>query len=112
MINPSEQAKFLQSIGFLYSPKYKAVGDEKSPRALSVNGFTPDSESDVVIVLRSDSDAMNSGLRGLPSSILQTKGKIVVVDDPSTVQAFQVWTAQSQGVLLDKMVPTIAKVVK
>ncbi|MFD0365899.1 serine/threonine-protein kinase [Nocardia sp. GCM10030253] len=112
VLNPSEQAKFLQSIGFLYNPKYKAVGDEKSPRALSVNSYSSDINTDVVIVLRSDSDAMNSGLRGLPSSIMPTGAKIVVVDDPSTVQAFQVWTAQSQGVLVDKMVPTIAKVVK
>ncbi|MFQ6393061.1 serine/threonine-protein kinase [Nocardia sp. KC 131] len=108
VLNPSEQAKFLQSIGFQYSPKYKTAGDEKSPRSLSVNGFTSDIDSDVVIVLRSDNDAGKGGLRGLPSSIMRTTGTIVVVDDPSAVQAFQVWTDQSQAVLIDKMIPTIA----
>ncbi|MEV6431566.1 serine/threonine-protein kinase [Nocardia sp. NPDC051463] len=111
-LNPSQQAKFLQNIGFQYSPKYKAVGDEKSPRALSVSSYSIDIDSEVVIVLRSDSEAKNGGLRGLPNSILQSTAKIVVVDDPSTVQAFQVWTDQSQNALIDKMVPTIAKVVK
>ncbi|WP_433680902.1 serine/threonine-protein kinase [Nocardia sp. CA-119907] len=112
VLNPSEQSKFLQNIGFVYSPKYKAVGDEKSPRALSASSYSTDVDSEVVIVLRTDSQAGNGGLRGLPGSILSSSAKIVVVDDPSTVQAFQVWTGQSQDTLVDKMVPTIAKVVK
>jgi serine/threonine-protein kinase len=112
VLNPSEQAKFLQNIGFQYSPKYKAVGDEKSPRALSVGSYSVDIDSDIVIVLRSDSEAGNGGLRGLPSALTRSSAKVVVVDDPSTVQAFQVWTTQSQSALIDKMVPTIAKVVR
>ncbi|WP_433195438.1 serine/threonine-protein kinase [Nocardia sp. CA-107356] len=112
VLNPSEQSKFLQNLGFVYSPKYKAVGDEKSPRALSAAGYTTDVDSEVVIVLRTDSQAGNGGLRGLPGGILSSNAKVVVVDDPSTVQAFQVWTGQSQDTLADKMVPTIAKVVK
>ncbi|MEV4236813.1 serine/threonine-protein kinase [Nocardia sp. NPDC050408] len=112
VLNPSDQSKFLQNLGFAYSTKYKAVGDEKSPRALSAASYSADVDSEVVIVLRTDSQAGNGGLRGLPGSILSSNAKIVVVDDPSTVQAFQVWTAQSQDTLADKMVPTIAKVVK
>jgi serine/threonine-protein kinase len=112
VLNPSDQAKFLQNIGFVYSPKYKAVGDEKSPRALSASSYSTDIDSEVVIVLRTDSEAGNGGLRGLPSGILSSSAKIVVIDDPSTVQAFQVWTGQSTDTLVDKMVPTVAKVVK
>ncbi|MEU4342698.1 serine/threonine-protein kinase [Nocardia sp. NPDC023852] len=112
VLTPSDQSKFLQDIGFRYSTKYKAVGDEKSPRAMSANSYTTDIDSEVVIVLRSDSQAGNGGLRGLPNGILSGSAKIVVVDDPSTVQAFQVWTGQSVDVLVDKMVPTIAKIVK
>ncbi|MGW4736705.1 serine/threonine-protein kinase [Nocardia xishanensis] len=112
ILNPSEQAEFLQDIGFRYSNKYKAVGEEKSPRQLSVSGTLSDLDSEVVIVLRSDSEAGNGGLRGLPSSLLNSAAKIVVVDDLSTVQAFQVWTDQSPGLLAEKMVPVIAKVVK
>ncbi|WP_433757235.1 serine/threonine-protein kinase [Nocardia sp. CA-135398] len=110
-LNPSTQSKFLQDIGFRYSSKYKAVGDEKSPRQLSVNTYSLDIDADIIIVLRADSKAGNSGLGGLPSGLLNTSAKIVIVDDPSTVQAFQVWTDQSTDVLVDKMVPTIAKIV-
>lgn len=112
VLTPSDQSKFLQDIGFRYSTKYKAVGDEKSPRAMSANSYTTDIDSEVVIVLRSDSQAGNGGLRGLPNGILSSSAKIVVVDDPSAVQAFQVWTGQSVDALVDKMVPTIAKIVK
>ncbi|WP_330252316.1 serine/threonine-protein kinase [Nocardia sp. NBC_00565] len=110
-LNPSTQSKFLQDIGFRYSSKYKAVGDEKSPRQLSVNTYSLDIDTEVIIVLRSDSKAGNGGLGGLPSGLLNTQAKIVIVDDPSTVQAFQVWTDQSTNTLVDKMVPTITKVV-
>ncbi|WP_063039110.1 serine/threonine-protein kinase [Nocardia pseudovaccinii] len=110
-LNPSAQSKFLQDIGFRYSSKYKAVGDEKSPRQLSASSYSTDIDTDIVIVLRSDSEAGNGGLRGLPGAILTSSAKVVVVDDPATVQAFQVWTDQSTNLLADKMVPTIAKVV-
>ncbi|MEV5837407.1 serine/threonine-protein kinase [Nocardia sp. NPDC052112] len=112
VLNPSEQSKFLQNLGFVYSTKYKAVGDEKSPRSLSAASYSADIDSEVVIVLRTDSQAGNGGLRGLPGGILSSNAKIVVVDDASTVQAFQVWTGQSPDTLVDKMVPSIAKVVK
>ncbi|MEV6135769.1 serine/threonine-protein kinase [Nocardia sp. NPDC051990] len=110
-LNPSTQSKFLQDIGFRYSTKYKAVGDEKSPRQLSASSYSTDIDTDIVIVLRSDSEAGNGGLRGLPGSILASSATVVVVDDPATIQAFQIWTDQSTNLLADKMVPTIAKVV-
>ncbi|WP_194817403.1 serine/threonine-protein kinase [Nocardia sp. XZ_19_385] len=112
VLNPSSQSKFLQDIGFRYNPKYKAVGDEKSPRQLSINASSSEIDSEVIIVFRTDKDAGNGGFRGLPSAIANSSAKIVVVDELSTVQAFQVWTDQSPGVLIDKLVPVIAKVVK
>ncbi|MEV0033754.1 serine/threonine-protein kinase [Nocardia sp. NPDC050793] len=112
VLNPSTQSKFLQDIGFRYSTKYKAVGDEKSPRKLSLGMSSNEIDSEVLIVVRTDSEAGNGGFRGLPSSITNSSAKIVIVDDPTTIQAFQVWTDQSTGVLVDKLVPTIARVVK
>ncbi|MGV9582238.1 serine/threonine-protein kinase [Nocardia farcinica] len=111
VLTPSSQAKFLQDIGFQYSAKYKAVGDEKSPRPLSVSGYSTEIDSEVVIVLRSDREAGNGGLRGLPNALMASSAQIVVIDDLATVQAFQVWTDQSPQVLVDKMVPVIAKTV-
>ncbi|MCX4096239.1 serine/threonine-protein kinase [Nocardia sp. alder85J] len=111
-LTPSDQSKFLQSLGFRYNDTYKAVGDEKSPRQLSYSGLVDVSHSDVIMILRTDSQAGNGGLRGVPSSLLTSSATIVVVDDPATIQAFQVWTDQSTDTLVDKMVPTIAKSVK
>ncbi|WP_063057005.1 serine/threonine-protein kinase [Nocardia salmonicida] len=109
VLNPSDQSKFLRDIDFDYNPEYKAVGDEKSPRALSVSDHSLKNNTDVVIVLRTDSQAGNGGFRGLPYSLTGGNAKIVVIDDPSTVQAFQVWSNQSQATLIDKIVPAISK---
>ncbi|MBF6327475.1 serine/threonine-protein kinase [Nocardia transvalensis] len=112
VLTPSEQSKFLQGIGFRYANKYKAVGDEKSPRQLSAGGYSSDLiDSDVVIILRTDDKAGNGGLGGLPSKLLPTNATVVAIDDPSAIQAFQVWTDQSTKTLIDKMVPAIGKVV-
>src|SRR5690606_16800562 len=104
VLTPSSQARFLEEIGFRYSQAYKAVGDEKSPRPLSVSAYNTEVDSDVVIVLRTDSQAGNGGLRGLPNAIMNSTARIVVVDDLATVQAFQVWTDQSPDLLADNMV--------
>ncbi|WP_040794592.1 serine/threonine-protein kinase [Nocardia higoensis] len=111
VLTPSSQARFLQDIGFTYSSTYKAVGQEESPRQLSLASYANEVDSEVVIVLRTDKEAGNGGLRGLPGSILNSGAQIVVVDDLATVQAFQVWTDQSPATLVEKMVPVISKVV-
>ncbi|MEV0772322.1 serine/threonine-protein kinase [Nocardia salmonicida] len=105
------QAKFLQDIGFRYTAKYKAAGTETAPRSLSLSASASEFDSEVIIVLRTDNQAGNGGLRGLPSALMYTKAKIVIVDDIGTVQAFQVWTEQSPERLVDTLVPTIAKTV-
>ncbi|MFR9752230.1 serine/threonine-protein kinase [Nocardia sp. 004] len=112
VLHPSDQSEFLQGIGFRYSTKYKAIGDEESPRPLSANGYSANADSDVVIILRTDSEAGNGGLRGIPSLLLNSSTAVVVVDELSTVQAFQIWSEQSQELLINEMVPTIAKIVQ
>lgn len=109
VLTPSSQASFLENIGMRYSQTYKAVGDEKSPRPLSVSGYSTEVDSDVVIVLRTDSQAGNGGMRGLPNALMNSSARIVVIDDLATVQAFQVWTDQSTEILVDEMVPAIAR---
>ncbi|MEV0333025.1 serine/threonine-protein kinase [Nocardia sp. NPDC050717] len=112
VLNPSDQWKFLRDLDFDYNSEYKAVGDEKSPRALSVGDYNIKNNTDVVLVLRTDSQAGNGGYRGLPFSLTSGNANVVVVDDPSTVQAFQVWSSQSQQILIDKMVPILAGKIK
>ncbi|WP_216914528.1 serine/threonine-protein kinase [Nocardia sp. NBC_01377] len=110
-LNPSPQAKFLQDLGFRYSTKYKAVGDENSPRQLPIGTSSSEIDSEVLIVFRTDKEAGNGGFRGLPTGISYSSAKIVIIDDLATVQAFQVWTDQSAGTLIDSLVSAIAKVV-
>jgi serine/threonine-protein kinase len=110
-LDGSPQANFLRDIGFRYSDAYRPYRNEESPRKLSPTGFTLPEGLDVIVVTRSDTGAGNGGLGGLPVAFLNATAKIVVVDDISTVQAFQVWTEQSPGTLTDEMVPAIAEVV-
>ncbi|MFC4124779.1 serine/threonine-protein kinase [Nocardia rhizosphaerae] len=112
VLNPSDQWKFLRDLDFDYNSEFKAVGDESSPRALSVGDYTVRSDTDVTLIFRTDSQAGNGGFRGLPYSLTSGKGKIVVIDHPSTVQAFQVWSHQSQQILIDNVVPAISQVLK
>ncbi len=110
LLDPSEESKFLQNLGFVYNTKYKAVGNEKTIRELDTRAADIDSE--VVIVLRVDgARGVNGGLLGLPRSILSSNAKIVVIDDMPTIRAFTDSTGQFLDTLVDKMVPAIAKVV-
>ncbi|MGW4123740.1 serine/threonine-protein kinase [Nocardia sp. NPDC004711] len=111
-LDTSDQAKFLVDIGFRYSTDYRAQPGEASPRPLSPSDVSvPD--VDIVIVVRTDRQAGNGGLRGLPSSFLSSSlshARLVIVDDPATVQSFQTWTDRSPDVLVQKVVPAIVKV--
>ncbi|WP_280182560.1 serine/threonine-protein kinase [Nocardia cyriacigeorgica] len=107
-LDGSDQAKFLRDIGFRYSDAYQPIGDEKSPRTLQ-SGFSVSQPIDVVLAIRSDSEAGNGGLRGLPPTLLNASATIVVIDEPEAVQAYRVWTNQSTQTLVDRMVPAIAK---
>ncbi|MBF6481191.1 hypothetical protein IU408_24045 [Nocardia cyriacigeorgica] len=109
-LDGSDQAKFLRDIGFRYSDAYQPIGNEKSPRTLQ-SGFSVSQPIDVVIAIRSDSEAGNGGLRGLPPTLLNASATIVVIDEPEAVQAYRVWTSQSTQTLIDRMVPAIAKAV-
>ncbi|NKY56855.1 serine/threonine-protein kinase [Nocardia flavorosea] len=109
-LDGSPQANFLRDIGFRYSDSYLPLRNEKSPRDLSPTDFSLPELVDVVIVGRSDSEAGNGGLGGLPLKFLNSTAKIVVIDDIATVQAFQVWTDQSPGTLVNEMVPAISRV--
>ncbi|WP_040811075.1 serine/threonine-protein kinase, partial [Nocardia concava] len=113
-LSTSPQAKFLQDIGFRYATDsdFRPKSDDTSTtRPLSPDGVTiPD--IDVIIIVRTDKQAANGGLRGLPSSFTYstTHAKLVILDDPATTQAFQTWTDRSPDVVIQKVVPAIVKV--
>ncbi|MEV0075713.1 serine/threonine-protein kinase [Nocardia neocaledoniensis] len=112
VLNPSDQWKFLRDLDFDYNSEYKAVGDEKSPRALSIGDYNLKNNTDIVLIFRTDTQAGNGGFRGLPYTLTSGSGRVVIIDDPSAVQAFQVWTTQSPETLVEKMIPEISKVLQ
>ncbi|MEC3915082.1 serine/threonine-protein kinase [Nocardia sp. CDC160] len=112
-LDTSPQAKFLQDIGFRYATDLRAKSDETTPqRPYSLSDVSvPD--IDVIIIVRTDKQAGNGGLRGLPSPFLSstlTHAKLVIVDDPQSTQAFQTWTPTSPDTLIQRVIPSIAKV--
>lgn len=110
-LDGSPQANFLRDLGFRYSDKYLPLRNEKSPRELAPTGLNLPDLVDVMIVGRTDGAAGNGGLGGLPPAFLNSSAKIVVVDDITTVQALQVWTDQSPGILVKELVPAISRVI-
>ncbi|QIS11090.1 serine/threonine-protein kinase [Nocardia arthritidis] len=109
-LDPSDQARFLQAIGFVYSREYRATGGEKSPRLLALSSFVLSTPVDVVLVLRADRSAGGGGLAGLPHGLVDNpNSKVAVVDDVSAVQGFRVWTDQSPDTAAGKVVPALAK---
>jgi serine/threonine-protein kinase len=110
MLDPGSQSEFLRQLGFIYNPQFKAAKPgETSPRILTDDEATV-LKSDVTIVVRSDAAAGNGGLRGLPSSVLNRDTKLVILDDPATVTAFTDWQGDSANVMVQKLVPALAKV--
>ncbi len=112
---PSDQATFLEQIGFRYqNPNFSSnaqTSAQKSPVTISSSDFNT-IESAVIVVLRTDSQAGNGGLRGLPLGLTSRNAKLVIVDDKNTVDSFQKWNSESTDKLIDSLVPTIAKIVK
>ncbi|MFI6871660.1 serine/threonine-protein kinase [Nocardia sp. NPDC050406] len=111
-LDPTDQVKFLQDIGFRYSTEYRSSAGEQSPRPLS-DSFALPSGLDVIVIVRSDKQAGNGGLRGLPSiftSRLASDAKLVVLDAQPAVGAFRDWSEDSAHTLIADLVPAIAKV--
>lgn len=112
---PSDQAKFLQDLGFVYNPGFAKSGDEASPRPVTKEDrYSTFSKvnSDYIVAIRSDEGAGGGGLSGLSPYVTDVKSIVIVVDDPATVNAFRNWTSSSQPLLLEKLVPILSAQVK
>ncbi|MFI6216352.1 serine/threonine-protein kinase [Nocardia brasiliensis] len=105
-------AKFLEDLGFVYNFNYAKQGEETSPRALTTSGALEVAPDSYVLAVRSDEEAGNGGLRGLPYQVAGTRATVIVLDDPAAVAALRSWTAGSERTLLDKLVPLLRNRVK
>ncbi|WP_433670711.1 serine/threonine-protein kinase [Nocardia sp. CA-136227] len=116
-LKPSAQSKFLEDLGFSYNPNFLSKGDEPNPRPIksgSDSQYAALSQvtSGYLLAVRSDTDAGGGGLVNLPASVAGTTASVIVVDDPTTVAAIRQWSANSEQVLLDKLLPILRKRVK
>ncbi|MBL1075121.1 serine/threonine protein kinase [Nocardia sp. 2] len=111
-LSGSPQTKFLQSLGFAYNTQYAPKGDELSPRAVPNYEALKVTEASYIIAVRSDDNAGNGGLLGLPSTITGSLAVVIPLDDPAAVAAMRTWSAESEQVLLDKLVPALRSRIK
>ncbi|MFE3795259.1 serine/threonine-protein kinase [Nocardia tengchongensis] len=108
----SDQAKYLESLGFVYNPQYQPATGETAPRASTGWGSLKVTDDSYVIAVRSDEKAGGGGLLGLPSEITSSRAVVVPVDDPATVAAIRNWTPDSGQTLLTKLVPVLHNRIK
>ncbi|MFF0635559.1 serine/threonine-protein kinase [Nocardia sp. NPDC004151] len=108
----SDQAKYLESLGFVYNAQYRPAAGETSPRPSSGYGSLKVTDDSYIIAVRSDAKAGGGGLLGLPSEITSSRAIVVPVDDASAVAAIRNWTPESDQTLLTKLVPVLHNRIK
>ncbi|MFF3224912.1 protein kinase [Nocardia suismassiliense] len=107
----SAQTKFLEDLGFVYNPNYPKQGDDALRLLPNAESLEVNADS-FVLAVRTDEDAGSGGLRGLPYQVAGTRATVIPLDDAEAVAAFRNWSADSEKVLLDKLVPLLQKRVK
>ncbi|MFJ4658204.1 serine/threonine-protein kinase [Nocardia sp. NPDC088792] len=111
-LDGTPQAKFLESLGFVYNLNYAPNGNEPSPRPSGDWGSLTVPDNSYIIAVRSDEKAGGGGLLGLPSEITSSRAVVIPLDDASAVAAMRNWTPDSQQTLINKLVPVLHNRVK
>ncbi|GAB2565406.1 serine/threonine-protein kinase [Nocardia heshunensis] len=108
----SDQAKFLESLGFVYNSQYQPADGETSPRAATGWGSLKVPDDSYIVAVRSDEKAGGGGLLGLPSEITSSRAIVIPLDDAAAVAAVRGWTPNSSPTLLAKLVPVLHNRIK
>lgn len=88
ILTPSAAANYLEALGFRYNQNLApAATDTGDTRPMPDAGAVYNIETDVLVVIRTDSKAGGGGFDGLPRPFAGYQGTMVVVDDPNTVAA-------------------------
>lgn len=95
---PSFTATYLESLGFRYNLDLTRTAADSEARPANDSRMYG-IETDYLIVIRTDSAAHGGGYANLPKPLKTYSGKMVVIDDPSTVAAL---TSSRGGYLLIK----------
>ncbi|MEV6771308.1 serine/threonine-protein kinase [Nocardia sp. NPDC051030] len=116
-LKPSPQAAFFERLGFVYHNSCVRIGDEPTPRPIDTIHRTEPSvlsqiESGYLLAVRSDTAAGGGGQLNLPPDIRIRSATVLILDDPTAVDALRNWTDHSEQILLDKLLPVLRKSVK
>jgi len=88
VLTPSTAANYLEALGFRYSQDLAhGATDTGDTRPMPDAGAVYNIETDVLVVIRTDSKAGGGGFDGLPRPFAGYQGTMVVVDDPNMVAA-------------------------
>ena len=89
VLTPSFAADYLESLGFRYNPDLaRNTVDTGTTRPITDLTRIYQIETDVLVVIRTDSAAGQGGFAGLPKPFATYAGHMVIVDDPNAVAAF------------------------
>ncbi|MFD4442684.1 serine/threonine-protein kinase [Nocardia sp. NPDC058519] len=109
----SPQTQFIEKLGFVYNFEYTNTEGEPSPKAFTdIYGSMKSPDDGYIIVIRSDEKAGGGGLLGLPYQITSSRATVIPIDVPATVSAMRNWSADSERILVDQMVPILKSKIK
>ncbi|MGX1806392.1 serine/threonine-protein kinase [Nocardia sp. NPDC055321] len=103
----SPQARFLENLGFVYNPAYAPRDAEISPRTEDPSELRTPADS-YVLALHG-----NQKVRGgqptvvSPSEIIGARGRVIDLEDPTAVTAFQQWGPRTEELLLARLIPVL-----
>jgi serine/threonine-protein kinase len=89
VLTSSFAADYLESLGFRYNPDLaRNPVDIGTTRPVTDLARIYQIECDVMVVIRTDSEAGRGGFAGLPKPFATYAGRMVIVDEPNAVAAF------------------------
>lgn len=88
VLTPSTTADYLDALGLRYSQDFSHTAtDTGDTRPMPDASAVYNLETDVMVLIRTDSKAGGGGFDGLPRPFAGYQGTMVVVDDPNTIAA-------------------------
>ncbi|OBJ70185.1 serine/threonine-protein kinase [Mycobacterium sp. 1274756.6] len=106
LLSNSAPATYLTGLGLTYSPKMQSGSDDAFQKPVPQDGMW-EYKSDIALVLRTDQDAASGGFYGLPGSIENFSGTVIIVDEPDTIAALNSGGPAATRYLNDTLVHTI-----
>ena len=88
VLTPSTAANYLEALGLRYSQDFTRIAtDTGDTRPMPDPSGVYSLETDVLVLIRTDSKAGGGGFDGLPRPFAGYQGTMLVVDDPNTIAA-------------------------